>query len=41
MMSKNINESRIRELKRKLLHEHNQIIRNIYRDHIAYLESQN
>jgi hypothetical protein len=40
-MIKNINESRIRELRRKILHEHNQMIRNIYREHIIYLESQN
>jgi hypothetical protein len=40
-MIKNINASRIRELKRKILHEHNQVVRNIYRDHITYLESQN
>lgn len=37
---KQLLESRIRELKRKLLHEHNRETRTIYKDHINYLESQ-
>lgn len=31
-------ESRIREIKRKLLHERNPIIRDMWKDHIKYLE---
>ena len=33
-------EGRIRELKRKILHERNEVIRNTYKEHIEYLESQ-
>ena len=33
------NESRIREMKRKLLHEKNPVIRNIWKEHIAFLEN--
>ena len=32
-----MNQSRIRELKRKLLHERNKYIREIYKDHIEFL----
>lgn len=31
--------SRIREIKRKILHTHNKSTRDIYRDHINYLIS--
>ena len=33
------NESRIREMKRKLLHEKNPVIRNIWKEHIEFLEN--
>lgn len=33
-------QSRIREIKRKLLHQRNIHTRQLWRDHIAYLESQ-
>lgn len=38
--NKSVLQSRIRDIKRKLLHEHNPIIRETYRDHINYLQSQ-
>lgn len=31
--------SRIREIKRKILHTHNKSTRDMYRDHISYLMS--
>jgi len=33
-------ESRIRDIKRKLLHQRNKDTRQIWEDHIAYLELQ-
>lgn len=33
-------ESRIREIKRCLLHEKNKILRKIYIEHIKFLESE-
>lgn len=33
-------QSRIREIKRKLLHQRNIHTRQLWRDHITYLESQ-
>ena len=33
-------ESRIREIKRKMLHQRDSVIRNIWNEHIKYLESQ-
>lgn len=37
---KELLEGRIRELKRKIVHERNVITRNIYKDHINYLCSR-
>lgn len=34
------NGTRIRELKRKLLHEKNKVVRDIYIEHIKYLQEQ-
>lgn len=34
------NGTRIRELKRKLLHEKNEVIREIYIEHIKFLEGK-
>lgn len=33
-------ESRVRELKRCLLHEKNKVLREIYIEHIKFLESE-
>lgn len=33
-------ESRIREIKRCLLHEKNEVLRKIYKEHIGFLESK-
>lgn len=40
LTQKQILEGRIREIRRKLLHERNEIIRNTYKDHVRYLEEQ-
>jgi hypothetical protein len=40
MNSKKLLGCRIREIKRKNLHEHNKVLRNIYKDHIKFLESR-
>lgn len=32
--------SRIREIKRYLLHEKNEVLRKIYKEHIEFLESK-
>lgn len=37
--NKNI-EKRIREIKRKMLHQRDSLVRKIWREHIEYLESQ-
>lgn len=37
---KQVMESRIREIKRKLLHQKNKNTRQLWREHINYLESQ-
>lgn len=38
--SEQIKQGRIRELKRKILHERNGILRNTYKEHINYLEAK-
>lgn len=35
------NESRVRELKRKILHERNKVVRDTYKEHIKFLENSN
>lgn len=37
---KQIIKSRIRNIKRQLLHQRNENTRNLWRNHIIYLESQ-
>lgn len=37
---KQIIESRIRDIKRKLLYQRNKYTRQIWKDHITYLKSQ-
>lgn len=37
---KQLLESRVRELKRKILHTRNSGTRRLYKDHINYLKSQ-
>ena len=37
---KQLLEGRVRELKRKILHTHDAALRNIYREHIKFLESE-
>lgn len=33
-------ESRIRDIKRKMLHQRDALVRKIWREHIEYLETQ-
>lgn len=40
LTQKQITESRIREIKRKLLHQTDPSTREIWMEHITYLESQ-
>lgn len=37
---KQITESRIRDIKRKMLHQKNKDTRELWKNHILYLESQ-
>lgn len=37
---KQIIQSRIRDIKRKLLHQRNENTRQLWKDHITYLEAQ-
>lgn len=33
-------ESRIRQIRRAILHEKNKVVRDIFREHIGYLKTQ-